>query len=68
MSDNLQILLDLNNQIDYINKNLDTQSDDLKILQDNITTLQYRLNSLFVFLDSFHEKSIVININKLKIN
>lgn len=59
-----QFLIDLNSVITNINNNLDNQCDSLKILQDNITKLQYNLDNLLLLVDE--KKSILSNIDELK--
>ena len=66
MSNHTQILTILNNEIGIINSNLDSQCDVLKIIQDNITILQYNLDNLLLLIDE--KKSIMEIINEIRNN
>lgn len=66
MSDHSQILTILNNEISMINSNLDYQCDSLKLIQDNITILQYNLDNLLNLIDK--KESILITIDQIKNN
>ena len=66
MSHYSEILTILNNEISMINSNLDYQCDSLKIIQDNITILQYNLDNLLNLIDK--KEPILITIDQIKNN
>lgn len=64
---NVNVLLNnLDNQMTFINSNLNNQSNSVKILQDNITNIQYNLDNLFELLDEIIP--IAENINIINTN